>query len=55
MTRTHQLLNQTRRSFLGVLGALGALLSWPALGRPPRSRLSGHEAAFYRKGQRRDL
>ena len=52
MTRTHHLLYQTRRGFLGMLGALGALLSWPVLGRPPKSRLSGHEAAFYRKGGR---
>lgn len=55
MTRTHDLLQQTRRRFIGVLGALGALLSWPALGHPAKSRLSRHEAAFYRKGQRRDL
>jgi hypothetical protein len=52
MTRTHHLLYQTRRRFLGMLGGLGALLSWPVLGRPPKSRLSGREAAFYRKGRR---
>ena len=52
MTRTHEAFKQTRRRFLGILGALGALLSWPVLGRPPKSRLSGREAAFYRKGGR---
>lgn len=52
MTCTHKVFYQTRRRFLGMLGGVGALLSWPVLGRPAKPRLSGREAAFYRKGGR---
>lgn len=52
MTCTHKVFYQTRRRFLGMLGGVGALLSWPVLGRPAKPRLCGREAAFYRKGGR---
>jgi hypothetical protein len=50
MNDTNYLFTQTRRRFLSMLGALGTILSWPALG-SREFRLSRHEASFYRKGR----
>ena len=50
MKETNHIFHQTRRRFLGMLGALGTLLSWPASA-SRKSKLSGREASFYRKGR----
>jgi len=50
MKETKHMISQTRRRFLSMLGVLGAMLAWPARG-SNRSRLSRHEASFYRKGR----
>jgi len=49
MKEAKSIFYQTRRRFLGMLGALGAMVSLPALG-SRKCRLSRHEASFYRKG-----
>jgi hypothetical protein len=51
MNDTNHIFTQSRRRFLGMLCALGTLLSWPARGRS-EYRLSRHEASYYRKGRR---
>ena len=53
MKTTNNIFHQTRRRFLGMLGALGTMLSWPASA-SRKSRLSRHEASFYRKGRHQD-
>ena len=51
MNDNNNLFTQTRRRFLFMLGALGTMFTWPAWG-CRESRLSRHEASFYRKGRR---
>jgi uncharacterized membrane protein len=48
MNETKHMILQTRRRFLTMLVVLGAMLAWPVR-RSSRSRLSRHEASFYRK------
>ncbi len=52
MKENNNIFHHTRRRFLGMLGALGTLLSWPAASASRKSKLSGREASFYRKGRR---
>jgi len=51
MNTASKLFHHTRRRFLGMLGAMGTLLPWPASA-SRKSRLSRHEASFYRKAPR---
>jgi len=53
MKSANSLFHHTRRRFLGMLGALGTVISWPATA-SRKSRLSRHEASFYRKGRHHD-
>jgi hypothetical protein len=50
MKETKPVFFRTRRRFMVMLGMLGTLLAWPAWGKD-QSRLSRHEASFYRKGR----
>jgi hypothetical protein len=50
MKETKHIFSQTRRRFLAMLGVLGTMLAWPARGNA-KSRLSRHEASYYRKGR----
>lgn len=50
MKETKSVFSRTRRRFLTLLGMLGTVLAWPAWGND-QSRLSRHEASFYRKGR----
>ena len=53
MKTANKLFHHTRRRFLGMLGVLGTLLSWPASANR-NSKLSRREASFYRKGRHHD-
>lgn len=53
MKTANKLFHHTRRRFLGMLGALGTVLCWPATA-SRKSMLSRHEASFYRKGRHQD-
>jgi hypothetical protein len=53
MKTGNHIFSLTRRRFLGLLGTLGTVLSWPVRG-SREARLSRHEASFYRKGNRDD-
>jgi len=50
MKESKNILSRNRRRFLTMLGVLGTMLAWPVRG-GSKSRLSRHEAAFYRKGR----
>lgn len=50
MKTTQHSFSRTRRRFMALLGALGTMLTWPVRGSSD-SRLSRHEASFYRKGR----
>jgi len=50
MKESKHILSRTRRRFLAMLGVLGTMLALPVRG-SSKSRLSRHEASFYRKGR----
>jgi hypothetical protein len=53
MKAGNTIFQQTRRRFLGMFGAFVTLLALPVWG-SRESRLSRHEASFYRKGRQHD-